>query len=250
EAIETTDELYLTGEHLEQYRHPTRYPEAYWEEAIRRDPGDARSRIALGRKALDRGEFATAADHLQVAIDRLTARHPNPETGEAHYFLGVTRQYEGQPDAARNALAKATWSFAWQAAAHYRLATLATADNNPATAHDHLDRALARNQDFNQARVLRAILWRRSGRADLARQALEDLLATDPLDHWAVTEQAILAGDPPVSPPRATTPRPPSTSPLTTPRSARLKRPSPFSAPTTTGRPTTCRCPIRSSARS
>ncbi|MDX1682337.1 MAG: DUF5107 domain-containing protein, partial [Phycisphaeraceae bacterium] len=40
EAIETTDELYLTGEHLEQYRHPTRYPEPYWKEAIRRDPGD------------------------------------------------------------------------------------------------------------------------------------------------------------------------------------------------------------------
>lgn len=48
EATGTTKELYLTDEHLEQYRHPTRDPERYWEEALRRDPG----------------EFEPAANHL------------------------------------------------------------------------------------------------------------------------------------------------------------------------------------------
>ncbi len=40
--ISSADELYLTGAHLEQYRHATRSPEPYWREALRRDPGDAR----------------------------------------------------------------------------------------------------------------------------------------------------------------------------------------------------------------
>src|SRR5690606_13236458 len=41
-GIDSVDELYLTGLHLSQYRHATRKPEPYWEEALRRDPGDAR----------------------------------------------------------------------------------------------------------------------------------------------------------------------------------------------------------------
>ncbi len=40
--IASNDELYVTGLHLEQYRHATRYPEPYWEEALERDPQDSR----------------------------------------------------------------------------------------------------------------------------------------------------------------------------------------------------------------
>jgi hypothetical protein len=40
----SSDELYITGLHLEQYRHATRLPEFYWLEALRRDPFDARRR--------------------------------------------------------------------------------------------------------------------------------------------------------------------------------------------------------------
>ena len=38
--IKTTEQLYLTGLHLEQYRHATYSPVDYYEEALRRDPLD------------------------------------------------------------------------------------------------------------------------------------------------------------------------------------------------------------------
>ncbi len=60
EEIATVDELFLTGLHLEQYRHATRSPEPYWGEAVRRDPGDSRANNALGRLHLRRGEFSQA----------------------------------------------------------------------------------------------------------------------------------------------------------------------------------------------
>ena len=53
--IKSVDELYLTAEHLTQYRHPTRSPEAYWTEALRRDPEDARTNIDVGRRRLTQG---------------------------------------------------------------------------------------------------------------------------------------------------------------------------------------------------
>ena len=35
--ISSNDELYITGLHLDQYRHATRSPALYWREALRRD---------------------------------------------------------------------------------------------------------------------------------------------------------------------------------------------------------------------
>ncbi len=58
EEVAGNDELFLNGLHLEQYRHPTRTPEIYWREAIKRDPGDSRCNLALGRWHLNRGEFS------------------------------------------------------------------------------------------------------------------------------------------------------------------------------------------------
>ena len=96
DAIDTIEELYLTAEHLEQYRHPTRYPELYWDEILRRDPLDVRTNIAYGRRKLNQGLLDDAAEYFEKAIERLTCRHPNPYTGEAHYYLGLTRRFQNR----------------------------------------------------------------------------------------------------------------------------------------------------------
>ncbi len=191
--VPTADELYLTGEHLEQYRHPTRAPERYWEEALRRDPGDARSNLALGRRALRAGRFAEAGTFFQNSIARLTRRHPNPETGEAHYFLALTHFYQDRPDEAYAALSKATWNFAWRGAARYLLACIDSRRDALAPAQAHLREAMLANGDHSKAKVLLAALRRREGHSDSA-DPLRELLRTDPLDHWARYE-LVLRGE-------------------------------------------------------
>ncbi len=92
--VQTVEELYITGLHLEQYRHATRSPEPYWEEALRRDPFDSRCNTSLGKLLLRRGLFSKAEEHFCRAIQRLTARNPNPATGEPHYYLGLSLLFE------------------------------------------------------------------------------------------------------------------------------------------------------------
>ena len=53
----TCEELYLTGLHLEQYRHATWSPTDYYEEALRRDPNDIRCNNALGLWYIRKGRF-------------------------------------------------------------------------------------------------------------------------------------------------------------------------------------------------
>ena len=116
EDIESADELYLTGLHLEQYRHVTRCPLLYWREALRRDPVDARSNNAIGLWHLRRGEFSQAESHFRAAIERLTRRNANPYDGEPLYNLGLTLCHLDRHDEAYAAFYKATWNQPWQAA--------------------------------------------------------------------------------------------------------------------------------------
>ena len=185
EEVASNDELYFTGEHLELYRHPTRYPEIYWEEALRRDPGDARCHLALGKQKLLRGQFAGAEAHFRSSIERLTFRHPNPETGEAHYHLGLTLRFGDRLDEAYAAFYKATWNYAWRAAAYYELACLDMRQGKPHDAIGHLDDSLETNATSNKSQVLVALALLRLDRAGEAREVIGKLLEIDPLDHWA-----------------------------------------------------------------
>ena len=167
--VTTSDELFGIGLHLEQYRHATRPPEDYWREALRRDPGDARCNLALGRWHLRRGEFADAERHLRASLARLTARNPNPYDGEPHYQLGLCLRHQAlgasNPEdraakisAAYAAFYKATWNHAWQPAGYHALAEIDALRGDWATALDHLDRALRVNTDNLRARDLQAVV--------------------------------------------------------------------------------------------
>ena len=193
--------LYLTGEHLELYRHPTRYPESYWNECLKRDPLDTRSNIAMGRKKLQQGLFREAETHLNTAIQRLTLRHPNPETGQAHYFLGLAMRYQGQFEEAYTAFYKATWNYEWKGASYYELACLDMRKRDWRTAIDHLEHSLETLALNNkEAHISKAICLRKLGKKDEAVEVIKRLLERDPLDHWAETELTNLQADSPKLP--------------------------------------------------
>jgi tetratricopeptide (TPR) repeat protein len=181
--IASNDQLYLTGLHLEQYRHATRSPEPYWREALRRDPGDSRCHNALGLWHLRRGEFEKAEQHFRRAIERLTERNPNPYDGEPYYNLGLALRYLGRDDDAYAAFYKATWNYAWQSAGYHALAEIDCCRHDWTTALEHLDRSLRVNADNLRARDLKAIVMRKLGHD--ADAWLRETLALDPLDWWA-----------------------------------------------------------------
>jgi tetratricopeptide (TPR) repeat protein len=186
EEIASADELFITGLHLEQYRHATRCPTDYWREALRRDPLDARCNNAMGLWRLRRGEFSAAEAHFRNAIQRLTLRNANPSDGEAYYNLGCCLRYKPDArEAAYDAFAKAAWNQAWVPAACHALAELDCVNKTYARALEHLDRALRHNAENTRARNLKVVILRRIGFGDAAEQLLRQTLALDPLDWWA-----------------------------------------------------------------
>jgi tetratricopeptide (TPR) repeat protein len=190
--IASADELYVTGLHLDQYRHATRCPTLYWREALRRDPLDARCNNALGLWHLKRGELGLAEACFRKAIERLTRRNANPADGEPFYNLGLCLRFQANAlsttfrglrdglravsspaspggegrgeewlDQAYAAFYKSTWNQAWAAAGYLALAEIDSHRGHWPTALEHLERSLRFNTDNLRARNLKVIALRK-----------------------------------------------------------------------------------------
>ena len=194
--VKTVEELYLAGQRIEQFHTPGASPEPYWEEALRRDPGDARVNTALGIRQLKEARFVEAQQHFRKALERLTANYTSPKDGEPYYYLGVALKAQGQMKPAEEAFARAAWSEAWRGPAYYALAELSTGRQDFAAALEDLGRSLDANALSLRALNLKAAAFRHSGRTNEALAVL-NLAAqkTDPLDVRLMAERW-LAGDP------------------------------------------------------
>jgi tetratricopeptide (TPR) repeat protein len=199
--IQSNDELYLAGMRLQQFHSPAAEPEPYFEEAIRRDPGDYRANTALGILYYRRGLFRQAEERLAAAVARAAHNYTSPRDGEACYYLGLTQKALGQFQEAHESLYKASWSWAWRAPAYYALAELASRGGERAQALAFLDDSLAANTLNTKALNLKAALLRKSGRENEAAAAASAALAIDPLDQRSRREARLARGE---DPPRAT----------------------------------------------
>jgi tetratricopeptide (TPR) repeat protein len=191
--IKTVEELYLAGLRLEQFHSPAREPYPYYEEALRRDPGDYRSSVALGILACKRALYAEAEKHLAAAVARATRNYTRPKDGEAFYYLGITLRGQGQEKEADDAFHNAAWSLAFQGAANAALAESACRKGDFSQALEFIDRAIAVGAMNTKALGLKTAVLRKLGRSRQAIALAQQAREIDPLDSWAAHECSLLA---------------------------------------------------------
>jgi tetratricopeptide (TPR) repeat protein len=193
EQIGSIEQLYLTGLHLEQYRHATRPPEPYWYEGLKRDPEDARLNNATGLTQLRNGKFAEAESHFARAVGRLTFRNPNPNDGEPFYNLGLARLYLGRISEAYDAFHKSVWNQAWQSTGYYALASISTQRGDLELAMEQVEQSLMTNTINLKARALKAAVLRHMDRVEEAQGVIDETLALDRLDFRMMAERFLLS---------------------------------------------------------
>lgn len=183
EELRTNEELYLTGLHLEQYRHPTYLPDPYYLEALNRDPGDIRANNAYGTLLLRRGRFSDAETYFRAAVSRMTSRNPNPCDSEAYLNLGLSLRYQGRDTEAYEAFFKAVWTASEQETGYYHLACIDCRRGEYALALEHIERSLVRNGHNLKARALKGLILDTLGRPADAERWYEDNLRLDAFDY-------------------------------------------------------------------
>ncbi|MDE6340850.1 MAG: DUF5107 domain-containing protein [Muribaculaceae bacterium] len=193
-SIKTNEELFLTGQHLEQYRHATFNPIDYYEEALRRDPFDIRCNNAMGLLMIRKGLFEEAIPYLKKALARQRRRNLNPYDGEPAYNLGIALKFRGKPEEAYEWLYKSTWNGAWQDAGFFTCAQISLAEGRLEDALHEVERSLLRNMTNMKARALKANILRKLGRLDEARKCIGEALADDRFNFGAWFELVLLTG--------------------------------------------------------
>lgn len=190
--ITSTEQLYLTGLHLEQYRHATFSPTDYYEEALKRDPNDVRNNNALGLWYLRKGRFAKAETYFRTAVKTLLKRNPNPYDGEPLYNLGLALKYQGRNSEAYDNFYKSCWNGAWQDSGYFACAQISAMQGRVDDALDEIDRSLIRNWHNHKARHLKAFLLRRVNRTDDALKLIEDSLQLDCFNFGCLYERYLI----------------------------------------------------------
>ncbi len=190
--IMTNEELYLTGLHIEQYRHATYEPDPYYLEGLKRDEGDIRINNAYGSLLLRRGLFAEAEGYFKKAIERLTYRNPNPYDSEPYYNLGLALFYRGKDEEAYEVFFKAAWTSAQQEMAFFYLAVIDTKRGNYGLALELVDKALVKNSHNVKAGGLKAAILRKLGRIKEAESLIGKNLRCDGFDYMSMFELFLL----------------------------------------------------------
>ena len=194
QETKTIDQLYLTGLHLEQYRHATWSALDYYEEALRRDPMDYRCNNQIGLWYLRRGRFDKAEPYLRTAVRVLQKRNPNPYDGEPIYNLALCLKYQYRRYEAHELFWKASWNKAWADAAYFEAACLSTAMHQFEEALDEVDRALISNTHNHKARALKAAILRKLTRKEEALTWIKESYMIDPFNYGCMMEEYLLSG--------------------------------------------------------
>ena len=191
----TIDQLYLTGLHLEQYRHATWSALDYYEEGLRRDPLDYRCNMQMGLWYLRRARFKKAEGYLKTAVKVLKKRNPNPYDGEPQFYLGVVNKFLGNMQSAYECFWKSTWNKAWADAGYFEAACISMDGERWEDALDELESALISNSHNHKARAMKAVVLRKLGQKDEALAWIKESYKTDPFNYVCMVEEHLLTGN-------------------------------------------------------
>ncbi|MCQ9091928.1 DUF5107 domain-containing protein [Vibrio parahaemolyticus] len=189
EDVESIEELYFIGQHLQQYHHATRSPVDYYQEALKRDPNHYQTNVAMASLAYERADYQATLAHTNAALIRAHKLNKNPLCGKASYLRGCAKEKLGYLDEAFSDVFKATWSGNCRDAGFYAAARIATKQLRLNEALEYTERALQLNGMHYQAAILKAYLLASMNRRAEAESFIASQREVQPLGYGLAFEQ-------------------------------------------------------------
>lgn len=180
-GMNSADELYLAGVHVDQYRDPAVLPDSYWKEALGRNINHIPSLIAMAKYELSRYNLKCALRYAERAIEAATLFNERLQSGEAYFVMGRILETMGNTDKAYDFYYKAYWAADCVAKAMTRIAMIDIKRGDYSEAVRHAENALDYGKKNNLALACLVIAKRALGENVDALVAAQ--LASDTLDH-------------------------------------------------------------------
>ncbi len=180
-GMNSAEELYLAGVHVDQYRDPAVLPDSYWKEALKRDINHIPSLIAMAKYELNRYCLESAERYAERAIEALTLYNERTQSGEAYYTYGRILEAKGETDKAYDFYYKAYWAADSVAKAMTRIAMIDIKRGDYREAIRHAENALDYGRNNNLALACLGIA--KSELGESTKEIVCHQLEKDRLDH-------------------------------------------------------------------
>ncbi len=186
EEVGSQDLLFVYGDRSYRYNNIQK-ARSYFQEALKRDPGDVRCNTSLGELALKSGLYSEALEYFNKSIER------DETFFKAWYYKGMAQLRLGDLVDAEKCLNRATYGLDWYAIAHFELAQLNASQNRLDRAWEHINMSIKSNGYNSQAHAVKALILIRMGRYDEAMEVTRTNLMADPLDLFSKQLQVTAA---------------------------------------------------------
>ncbi len=186
DEVGSQDLLFIYGDRYYRYNDP-KMAKLYFQEALKRDPGDVRCNTSLGELALKSGLYKEALVHFNISVER------DETFFKAWYYKGMAQLRLGNLKDAEKCLNRATYGLDWYAIAHFELAQLTASQDRLDRALEHINNSIQGNGNNSQAHAVKALILIRKGRYDEAMEVTRASLLTDPLDLFSKQLQVTAA---------------------------------------------------------
>ena len=193
--LETVEDLYINGLHLEQYKQHNYDARDYYLEGLRREPSDIRCNTGMARISYKNGQFEDCVKYADSAIRKLTERNMHPTDTEAMYLKGLALNVLGKEKEAYDILSMAAWDYKFRSAAYFELALLDCKNNDFAEALEKLDTSISYNSGHTKAMNIKALVLSKLGRCDEAKVLLDEIQKYDRLDMFSKYQLLNYGGD-------------------------------------------------------
>ncbi len=182
-SMQSAQELYLAGVHVDQYRDPAVKPDAYWKKALEREIDHIPSLIAMANYECKLGNLQSAEDYAERAQKALCKFNNHPQSGECYYVLGRICEEKGAYRKAYDHYYRAAFASDAVAKAMTRIAVLDLRKKDYQEALRHAEWALDYGKNNALATAVCIIAERALGIKVAADARANAYLSKDPLEH-------------------------------------------------------------------
>ncbi len=183
----TASILYHEGTELKKNRQPIEAMKRF-EEVLGEDPYHIRALSSMSEILLQQGRYEEALVYVKraLSIDTYDA--------ESNFIAAAIYQSMGDEINALECYGWAARSMEFRSAAYMEMGGLYLKRSELEKAKNYLRKSLGFNADNLQAKHLLAIAWRKSDEMQAARELLDEIIETDPLNHLANYELDLING--------------------------------------------------------
>ena len=196
-TLNSAQDIYIAGRHIEQYRDPSWSSEEYYKVALERDPDYIPALIGMAYYCYNHSFYENGLTYLRKVEKQMNAYNHNPSDGTYSYLKGLCEYGLHETWNAYESLFKACWSNNSISWAMPLISAIDGQNGEYNKMKEHAISALRKEEEHAIAGTYAAIADWKLGDVEAAKNRLKEIVKKDKLNHLANYARVFICGDDP-----------------------------------------------------